>query len=94
MIKIIGYTVGNHVLWLRSRVTVKLNFRQYIRRYISPNEKFEYSYPLINMTALKFATSFSTSGSGLLVHGWIVTLKGLPSAPSSPISLLVLPLPE
>ena len=35
---------------LRSRVAVKLNFRpyiRYIRRYTSPNEKFEYSYPLI-----------------------------------------------
>ena len=25
----------------------KLNFRPYIRRYTSPNENFEYSYPLI-----------------------------------------------
>ena len=38
---------GNHVLRLRSRIAVKLNFRPYIRRYTSPNEKFEYSYPLI-----------------------------------------------
>ena len=37
---------GNHVLRLRSRVAVKLNFRPYIRRYTSPNENFEYSYPL------------------------------------------------
>ena len=29
------------------RVAVKLNFRPYIRRYTSPNENFEYSYPLI-----------------------------------------------
>ena len=43
---IVGYTFGNHVLRLRLRVAVKLNFRQYIRRYTSPNEKFEYSYPL------------------------------------------------
>ena len=28
-------------------MTVKLNFRPYIRRYTSPNENFEYSYPLI-----------------------------------------------
>ena len=27
--------------------TVKLNFPSYIRQYISPNENFEYSYPLI-----------------------------------------------
>ena len=47
---IVGYTFGNHVLRLRSRVVLKLNFRPYIRRYTSPNEKFEYSYPLINLT--------------------------------------------
>ena len=29
------------------RIAVKQNFRPYIRRYTSPNEKFEYSYPLI-----------------------------------------------
>ena len=44
---IVGYTFGNHVLRFRSRVAVKLNFRPYIRRYTSPNEKYEYSYPLI-----------------------------------------------
>ena len=38
---------GYHVLRLRLRVAVKLNFRPYIRRYTSPNENFEYSYPLI-----------------------------------------------
>ena len=42
----VGYTFGNHVLRLRLRVAVKLNFRPYIRRYTSPNENFEYSYPL------------------------------------------------
>ena len=31
---------------VRLRVAVKLNFRPYIRRYTSPNENFEYSYPL------------------------------------------------
>ena len=40
-------TFGNHVLRLGSRVAVKLNFRPYIRRYTSPNENFEYIYPLI-----------------------------------------------
>ena len=30
-----------------ARVAVKLNFQQYIRRYTSPNDNFEYSYPLI-----------------------------------------------
>ena len=39
------YTFGNHVLRLRLRVAVKLNFR----RYTSPNENVEYSYPLINV---------------------------------------------
>ena len=43
---IVGYTFGDHVLRLRSRVAVKLNFRPYIRRYTSPSENFEYSYPL------------------------------------------------
>ena len=43
---IVGYTFGNHVLRLRLLVAVKLNFRPYIRRYTSPNENFEYSYPL------------------------------------------------
>ena len=30
-----------------TRFAVKQNFRPYIRRYTFPNEKFEYSYPLI-----------------------------------------------
>ena len=50
---IVGYTFGNYVLRLRSRVSVKLNFRPYIRRYISQNEHFEYSYPLSLMTWLQ-----------------------------------------
>ena len=41
---IIGYTFGNHIL--RLYVAVKLNCRPYIAQYTSPNEKFEYSYPL------------------------------------------------
>ena len=36
---IVGYTVEN---------LVKRDFRTYIRRYISPNEKFEYYYPHSN----------------------------------------------
>ena len=31
----------------RSCVAVKLNLRPYIRQYTSPNESFEFSYPLI-----------------------------------------------
>ena len=46
---IVGYTFGNHVLPLRLRVAVKLNFQPYIRRYTSPNENFEYSYHLSDM---------------------------------------------
>ena len=43
---IVRYTFGNHVLRLRLRAAVKLNFRPYIRRYTSTNENFEYSYSL------------------------------------------------
>ena len=40
--------VGNdHVLRLRSRVAVKLNFRPYIGPNTSPNENFLSSFPLI-----------------------------------------------
>ena len=42
----VGYTFENHVLWLRIRVAVKLNFPPYILRYTSSNENFEYSYTL------------------------------------------------
>ena len=34
-------------LFMSSRVAIKLNLRPYIQRYTSPNENFEYSYPLI-----------------------------------------------
>ena len=43
----IYHMVGNHVLRLRSRVAVKLNFGPFIWQYTSPNQNFEYSYPLI-----------------------------------------------
>ena len=51
-----GYTFGNHVLRLGLRVAVQLNFRPYIRRYTSPNENFEYSYPLINWPYVEIPT--------------------------------------
>ena len=54
---IIGYTVGNHVLQLRLRVTIKLNFRPYIKRHTSQKENCEYSYTL--------------SGLEVLIHGVI-----------------------
>ena len=41
----VGYTVGNLVLWRRIRGAVKRDFRTYIRRYTSPNE---YGYPHSN----------------------------------------------
>ena len=44
---IVGYMVENHVLWLRSRITAKLNFQPYIQQYTSPIENFEYSCPLM-----------------------------------------------
>ena len=45
---IVGYTVGNLVLRRRASGAVKRDFRTYIRRYTSPNENFEYSYPHSN----------------------------------------------
>ena len=45
---IVGYTVGNLVLRRRASGDVKRDFRTYIRRYTSPNENFEYSYPHSN----------------------------------------------
>ena len=55
---IIGYTFGNHVLWLRSRVAVKLHFRPYIRRSYPPNENFEYSYHLNIATGNRYCTVY------------------------------------
>ena len=46
---VVGYTFRNQVLRLGSRVAIKLNFQPFIRLYTSPNETFEYSYPLIYM---------------------------------------------
>ena len=43
---IVGYTFGNHVLRLRSRVAVKLYFQPNIRRCTSRNENFENGHPL------------------------------------------------
>ena len=45
---IVGYTVGNLVLRRRVSGAVKRDFRTYIRRYTTPNENFEYSYPHSN----------------------------------------------
>ena len=41
---IVGYTVGNLVLRRRASGALKCDFQTYIRRYTSPNEKFEYGY--------------------------------------------------
>ena len=43
---IIGYMVENFVLWLCWHIAVKRNFQSFKWRYTSPNEHFEYSYPL------------------------------------------------
>ena len=45
---IVGYTVGNLVLRRRASGAVKRDFRTYLRRYVSPNENFEYGYPHSN----------------------------------------------
>ena len=45
---IFRYTVGNLVLRRRVSGAVKRDFRTYIRRYTSPNENFEHSYPHSN----------------------------------------------
>ena len=37
--------VRNFFLWRRISGAIKRNFQPYIRRYISPNENFEYGYP-------------------------------------------------
>ena len=60
----IEYMVGNHILRLCTLVTVKLNFQPYIRGYTSPNENFEYSYPLISI----LASAIPTSESAVYVH--------------------------
>ena len=46
---IVGYTVGNFVLRRRVSGAVKHDIRAYIRRYTSPNDKFEYGYPHSNV---------------------------------------------
>ena len=45
---IVGYRVGNLVLRRRVSGAVKRDFRIYIRRYTSINEKFEYDLPHSN----------------------------------------------
>ena len=43
---IVGYMFRNHVLRPHSIVAIKLNLQLYVHGYTSPNESFEYSYPL------------------------------------------------
>ena len=45
---IVGYTVGNLVLWRRISGAVKRDFRTYIQRYTSPNENLKYGYPRLS----------------------------------------------
>ena len=63
---IVGYTVGNLVLRRRASGAVKREFRTYIRRYTSPNEKFEYGYPHSN-ALLQFRPQFEL-GSRIKPH--------------------------
>ena len=42
---LVGYTVRNLVLQRHASRAVKCAFRQYIRKYTSPDENFEYGYP-------------------------------------------------
>ena len=51
---IVGYTVGNLVLWQRVSGAVKRDFRTYIQQYTSPNENFEYGYPHSNALSTFF----------------------------------------
>ena len=70
---IVRYTFGNHVLRLSSSVAVKLNFRPYIRRYTSPNENFEYSYPLTHKDRKLFANQLNLSSlanNSLILCWW------------------------
>ena len=53
---IVGYTVGNFVLRRRVSGAVKHDFRTYIRRYTSPNDKFEYGYPHSNVLLNMFTS--------------------------------------
>ena len=45
---VVGCTVGNLVLRRCASGYVKRDFRPYIRRYIPPNESFEYGFPNSN----------------------------------------------
>ena len=57
---IVGYTVGNLVLRRRASGAVKRDFRTYIRRYTSPNENFEYGYPIL-MHFCSFLSNWSAA---------------------------------
>ena len=66
---IVGYTVGNLVLRRRASGAVKRDFRTYIRRYTSPNENFEYSYPHSNaLLQFRFKWSVASRVSLKAIH--------------------------
>ena len=44
---IVGYTIGNFVLRRRVSGAVKHDFRPYIRRYTTPNEKLNIVIPIL-----------------------------------------------
>ena len=67
----VGYMVGNEVVRLRWRVAVKWNFKPYNRWYTSPDENFEYGYPLNDIVSL----CLGTVKAGKQV-GWVMMLLG------------------
>ena len=62
-IHIVGYTFKNHVV---------KTFLPYVRRYTSPNENFEYSYPLILCQMIK--TVFQKQVNRCIGCHYVVTL--------------------
>ena len=74
-VNIVGYTFKNRVLRLGLLVDVKQNFLPYIQRYTSPNDKLEYSYPLILQEALVFGKSKPSRKYCLEIGKQIAALK-------------------
>ena len=53
-------------LTIYPRFTIKINFRPYIRQYTSPNENFEYSYPLNIFGDMNAETSLEVYYSAIM----------------------------
>ena len=65
----VGYTLENHVLRLRLRIAVKLISDGIPDEYTSPNENFEYSYPL-DIYILSVAALHKTVGKMFKILGY------------------------